>query len=144
MALATLGMTAQNKNLEKREHHKEMKSNLTPEQRVDLRLKKMTTSLELSADQQAKMKQLFLEKGNQRSGMYKNRNEMTDAQKDDAKKAMLDRRIAFKKQMNDILTEEQTTKWESLQSERRSLKSDRSGRHQRSKERMMHKNKLQD
>lgn len=141
MALATFAVNAQDKNLEKREHHREMKSKLTPEQQIDFKLKKMTTSLDLNADQQEKMRQLFLEKRNERSGMYKNRKEMTDAQRDEAKKAMLDRRITFKNQMKDILTEEQITKWKDLQSERHSVKSDRgySG-----KTRMNHKNKLQD
>ncbi len=134
MALATFGMTAQNKNLNKKEHHKEMKSNLTPEQRVDLRVKKMTTSLDLNADQQAKMKKILLERSIERSGMYKNRNEMTVVQKEEAKKNMLDRRIAFKKQMTEILTKEQVTKWESLQSEKRG----------KTKGGKMHKNKLKD
>lgn len=132
MTIATFGMTAQNKNLEKREHHKEMKSNLTPEQRVDLRLKKMTTSLELSADQQTKIKQILLEKSNERSGMYKNRNGMTDVQKEEAKKDMQVRRLEFKKQMTEILTKEQVAKWEGLKTERRG----------RAKGGKMHKNKL--
>lgn len=133
MVLATFAVNAQNKNLEKKEHHKEMKSNLTPEQRVDLRLKKMTTNLDLNADQQVKMKKLLLEKGNNRSGMHKKGNEMTDLQRDEAKKAMLDRRMEFKKQMNEILTAEQVTKWENLQSDRRG----------KAKGRMIHKNKRQ-
>ncbi len=96
-----------------------MKSNLTPEQRVDFKLKKMTDALDLNTDQQAKMKQLFLEKGNDKSGMHKNRKEMTDEQREEAKKAMVDRRVAYKNQMKEILTEDQMIKWEGLQSERR-------------------------
>ncbi len=141
MALATFAVNAQDKNLEKKAHRKEMKSNLTPEQRVDLKVKKMTSSLDLTTDQQAKMKQLFLEKRNERSGMYKNRKEMTDAQKDEAKKAMLDRRITFKNQMKDILTEEQITKWKDMKSERHSVKRNKD---HRGKARMSHKNRLQD
>lgn len=134
MALATFGMTAQNKNLNKKEHRKEMKSNLTPEQRVDLRLKKMTNTLDLSTDQQAKMKLILLEKSNQKSGMYKNRKEMTDVQKEEAKKDMQVRRLEFKKQMKEILTKEQVAKWESIQTEK----------HAKSNGKKMHKNKLKD
>ena len=134
MAFATFGMNAQNKSLDKKEHQKEMKSDLTPEQRVDLRVKKMTASLNLSADQQAKMKQILLEKSNQRRGMYEKRNEMTDVQKEVAKKEMLDRKIAFKKQMTEILTKDQVAKWESIHSEKRG----------KSKDGKMHKNKLKE
>lgn len=119
MVLAAFGMTAQNKSLEKKGHRKEMKSNLTPEERVDFKLKKMTAALDLNTDQQAKMKQLFLEKGNDKSGMHKNRKEMTDEQREEAKKAMVDRRVAYKNQMKEILTEDQMIKWEGMQSERR-------------------------
>ena len=133
MAMATIGMSAQNKNLNKKEYHQEMKSNLTPEQRVDLRLKKMTNALDLSADQQVKMKQLFLEKGTERSEMYKNRRQMTDLERQKAKQAMLDRKMGFKTKMSEILTKEQVTKWESLQSERRG----------KEKGRINHKNKIQ-
>lgn len=141
MTLATFAVNAQDKSLEKRAHHKEVKSNLTPEQRVDFKLKKMTSALDLTSEQQTKMKQLFLEKSNERSGMNKNRKEMTDAQKDEAKKAMLDRRITFKNQMKDILTEDQMIKWKEIQSEKHSQKSDRD---QRGKVRKNQKNKLQD
>ena len=134
MALASFGMNAQNKSLEKKEHHKELKSNLTPEQRVDLRVKKMTTSLDLNADQQAKMKQILLERSNERSGMYKNKNEMTDVQKEVAKKEMLERKIVFKKQMTEIHSKDQVAKWESIQSEKRG----------KSKDGKMHKNKLKE
>lgn len=101
----------------------------------------MTLSLDLNTSQQEKVKQLYLEMSNDRPEMSKNRNEMTDTQKYEARSAMLDRKIAFKKQMKDILTEEQMRKWEGLQSERHSSKSKRN---YRTKGRTIDKNKLQD
>ncbi len=119
MALATFAVSAQNRNSERKEQHKEMKANLTPEQRADLKMKKMTLALDLNASQQQKVKQLILKAENDRPATRPNRSEMTDAQKYEAKSAMLDRRIAMKKEMKEILTEEQMTKWESQQGHRR-------------------------
>ena len=118
LVLATFAVSAQNKNPEKMERRKEMKANLTPEQRADLKMKEMTLALDLNATQQQKVKQLFLKSENDKPATPKNRSEMTDAQKYEAKSAMLDRRIAMKKEMKQILTEEQMTKWESKQNHR--------------------------
>lgn len=119
MALATFAVNAQNKNSERKENHKEMKANLTPEQRADLKTKKMTLALDLTASQQQKVKQLILKAENERPERPENWKEMTDTQKYEAKSAMLDRRIAMKKELKEILTEEQMTKWEVQQSHRR-------------------------
>ncbi len=119
MALATFAVNAQNKNSERKENRKEMKANLTPEQRADLKTKKMTLALDLTASQQQKVKQLILKAENERPERPENWKEMTDTQKYEAKSAMLDRRIAMKKELKEILTEEQMTKWEVQQSHRR-------------------------
>ncbi len=118
MALATFAVTAQNKNSERKENRKEMKANLTPEQRADLKVKEMTLALDLNATQQQKVKQIILKAENDRPATRPNRGEMTDAQKYEAKSAMLDRRIAMKKEMKEILTEEQMAKWELQQRHR--------------------------
>ncbi|OAD90826.1 hypothetical protein A7A78_14040 [Aequorivita soesokkakensis] len=112
MAFTTFAITAQNKNSEKREHRKEMKENFTPEQKAELRAKKMTLDLGLNDSQQTKVKQLFVEMEKNKPARPENKSEMTDAQKFEAKSAMLDRQIAMKKQLKEILTEEQLTKWE--------------------------------
>lgn len=119
MALATFVVNAQNKNSERKENHKESMANLTPEQRADLKTKKMTLALDLTASQQQKVKQLILKAENERPERPENWKEMTDTQKYEAKSAMLDRRIAMKKELKEILTEEQMTKWEVQQSHRR-------------------------
>lgn len=112
IAFTTFAVNAQNKNSEKREHRKEMKENLTPEQKAELRAKKMTLDLDLNDSQQSKMKQLFVDMEKNKPALPENKSEMTDAQKFEAKNAMLDRQIAMKKQLKEILTEEQLTKWE--------------------------------
>lgn len=119
MSLATFAVNAQNKNSERKENHKESMANLTPEQRADLKTKKMTLALDLTASQQQKVKQLILKAENERPERPENWKEMTDTQKYEAKSAMLDRRIAMKKELKEILTEEQMTKWEVQQSHRR-------------------------
>ena len=119
MALATFAVSAQNRNSDKNEQRKEMKANLTPEQRADLKVKKMTLALDLTASQQQQVKQLILKAENDKPATRPNRSEMTDAQKYEAKSAMLDRRIAMKKELKKILTEEQMTKWESQQKHKR-------------------------
>lgn len=112
MAFTTFAITAQNKNAERKENRKEMKENFTPEQKAELRAKKMTLDLGLNDSQQAKVKQLFVDMGKNKPERPENKSEMTDAQKFEAKSAMLDRQIAMKKQLKEILTEEQLTKWE--------------------------------
>ncbi len=118
MALATFAMNAQNKAANKKENRQEAKANYTPEQRADLKTKKMTLDLDLTVSQQQKVKQLILKSETNKPERPENRKEMTDAQKYEAKSAMLDRRIAMKKELKEILTEEQMTKWELQQSQR--------------------------
>ena len=112
IAFTTFAINAQNKTSEKREHRKEMKENLTPEQKAELRAKKMTLNLDLNDSQQSKVKQLYVEMEKNKPARPENRSEMTDTQKFEAKNAMLDRQIAMKKQLKEILTEQQLTKWE--------------------------------
>lgn len=115
MALATIGMSAQNKKSDKKGDRKEMKADFTPEQRADLKSKELTLALDLNTSQQQRVKQLFLKTENNKPERPEKRSEMTDAQKYDAKSAMLDHRIAFKKEMKEILTDDQMTKWERKQ-----------------------------
>lgn len=111
MALATFAINAQNKDSEKKEYRKELKENFTPEQRAELHAKKMTLDLDLNDSQQKKVKQVFLDMAKNKPARSSMK-DMTDQEKFEAKNAMLDRRIAMKKQMKEILTEEQLAKWE--------------------------------
>ncbi|AFL81166.1 hypothetical protein Aeqsu_1685 [Aequorivita sublithincola DSM 14238] len=125
MALATFAVNAQNKNSEKRENRKELKANLTPEQKADLKTKKMTLALDLNTSQQQKLKQLILKTENDKTETRQNRKEMTSLQKYETKSAGLDRQIALKKEMKEILTTEQLTKWEFHQSHIRNRMKDK-------------------
>lgn len=126
MALTTFAITAQNKDAVSKDHRGQLRENLTPEQRAELHTKKMTLALDLNDSQQQKVKQVFLDMAKNKPARS-NMKEMTDQQKFEAKSAMLDRRIAMKKQLKEILTEEQLAKWEkSLQSRRGHSKHKRS------------------
>jgi protein CpxP len=115
MALTTFAITAQNKNPERKEQRNQLMENLTPEQRVELHTKKMTLDLNLNEAQQAKVSQVLLERLKNNPERPEKRKEMTDSQKFEAKNKMLDNRIAMKKSMKEILTEEQFIKWEKNQ-----------------------------
>ncbi len=129
IAFTTFAINAQNKNSEKRENRKEMKENLTPEQKAELRAKKMTLNLDLNDSQQNKVKQLFLEMEKNKPARSVKRSEMTDAQKFEAKSAKLDKQIVMKKKMKEILTEEQLTKWEKSHQHKRNNMSGKRGSH---------------
>lgn len=115
MALTTFAITAQNKDSERKEQRSEQKENFTPEQKAELHAKKMTLDLGLNEAQQTKVNQVLFEMQKNKPERSENRKEMTDTQKFEAKAAMLDRRIAMKKAMKEILTEEQYTKWDKSQ-----------------------------
>lgn len=120
MALSSFGITAQNEAREKKEHRKELRENLTPEQRSELHSKKMTLDLDLTDLQQKKLKQLFLDLGKDKPTDSENKKDMTPEAKYAFKNAQMDRRIAMKREVKKILSPEQFEKWEKGASERRS------------------------
>ena len=111
MALTTFAMTAQNNNADKKQPRDGNRTDFTPEQRAELHTKRMALELDLNESQQKKVQQLFLDMAKNKPERA-DRKEMTDQQKFEAKNAMLDRRIALKKQLKEILTEAQFAKWE--------------------------------
>ncbi len=127
IAFTTFAITAQNKTAERKEQRKEMNANFTPEQKAELHAKKMTLDLGLNNSQQTKVQQLFVEMEKTKPARVENKSEMTDAQKFEAKSARLDRQIAMKKQLKEILTEEQLTKWEKNQQHNRNAMRDKKG-----------------
>lgn len=112
MALTTFAITAQHKNPDRKENRSQLRENLTPEQRAELHAKKMTLDLNLNETQQTQVRQLLLDMQENKPERPATKEEMTPAQKFEAKNAMLDRRIAMKKAMKGILSEEQFSKWE--------------------------------
>ena len=104
--------------------HKEHRERMTPEQRNEKQLKKLTTELSLDANQQAQVKQLLAD----RSAKAEKFREARQANKNSDTKPTAEEREAFKKEMmaekdaNDakmkgILTADQYTKWKAIQAE---------------------------
>ncbi|WP_291143007.1 hypothetical protein [Flavobacterium sp. UBA7680] len=100
---------------------REQREKLTPEQRNEKQLQKLTTELGLDANQQAQVKQLLAE----RSAKAEKFRETREARKDsdvkptDAEKEAFKNELKAEKEGNEakmkaILTADQYTKWQSL------------------------------
>ena len=132
MALTTFAITAQGQQ-DKKQDRTRWHQNLSPEQRAQLQSKKLTLQLDLNQTQQAQVNQLLLKSKKNRPEAPKNRKEMTDAQKFEARIARLDSQIAFKNEMKQILDEKQYHTWEKTRAPRKHHFRDqgRKGRHTR-------------
>jgi CBS-domain-containing membrane protein len=111
-------LIAQNPQLDKREHKKEMHqkmSDLTPEQVAAIRTKQMTLHLDLTESQQLQIEKMELERAKKRKekmATRKKRSELTADEIAANKMDMLDDKIATKKMLKSILNEDQFQKWE--------------------------------
>lgn len=90
---------------------------ITPEQRVEQQLKEMTISLNLTEKQQTEVKAVLLEQSKKREGkkaemkaMREGGDKLTDEQRAEMKKRMIDEQLELKTKMKKILTEEQLKK----------------------------------
>jgi len=103
---------------------RDQKERMTPEQRNEKQLQKLTSELTLDANQQAQVKQLLAD----RSAKAEKMREARQASKDSGTKPTAAEREAFKKEMiaerdaNDakmksILNADQYTKWKKIQEE---------------------------
>ena len=108
---------------------KERREPLKPEQRVELRVKKMDLELDLNDKQQAEIQKLMLQRAKKVAEFKSQRKADKAISKEAAKKltaderfAMrskaLDGRIAMKEEMKRILTAEQFAKWETMKKDR--------------------------
>ncbi|NDI98393.1 hypothetical protein GWA97_04845 [Flavobacterium sp. LaA7.5] len=98
---------------------------LTPEQRVELQVKKMTLELDLNDKQQQEVKQLLTKKSKEREeaiAQHKAKKEKGEKLTADERYAMqsnrLDEQIEMKGEMKKILTPEQYEKFEAKQVKR--------------------------
>lgn len=119
-ALLVVGLSAfaqDKKEMEKRPDRAEMEK-LTPEQRNQLILKKMTLDLDLNAKQQAEIKQIIAERSAKREAMRAARKANQEKPTADElfamKNKMLDEQIAMKNRMKTILSPEQFEKWNAI------------------------------
>ena len=126
VALLALQVTAQEQQRER--SNKQGKSlkmmDLSAEDAAALQTKKMTLHLDLNKSQQAEIKKINLENATKRKAMMaerKARKESGEIQKPTQEQRLemlntkLDRKIAMKAKMKNILDKEQYTKWEKAQ-----------------------------
>lgn len=89
------------------------------EQRAELHAKKLTLALDLSTAQQKQVQEIFLAKENERSARKEARMQSDSTSRNpelryERMNQRLDAMIAHKKEMKEILTEEQYAKWEKI------------------------------
>ncbi|ODS81992.1 MAG: hypothetical protein ABS44_18690 [Chryseobacterium sp. SCN 40-13] len=92
---------------------------MTPEQQVQLQVKRMTLDLDLTAKQQKDVEKLLTEQSQKREAVKaaqgdvkKNYKEMTSDERFAMQNKRMDEKIAFKGEMKKILNAGQMEKWE--------------------------------
>tara|TARA_B100000508_G_scaffold138013_1_gene133416 strand:- start:329 stop:754 length:426 start_codon:yes stop_codon:yes gene_type:complete len=106
---------------------KERLESLTPQQRAELKTKKMTLHLDLTEAQQKKVEALLVSQEKEREAMksqWQGKKELSDEEAYALKTERLDKQIAMKKEMQQILTEEQFAKFEKMQHRRNSKRNE--------------------
>lgn len=96
---------------------------MTPEQRNERRVERMTKELNLDATQQEKLKQLYAEEAQAREAQKGNAKDKKDQGRDN----MEAQRKATEEKMKAILTPEQLKKWKSNQDQMRQRMQQRMG-----------------
>ncbi|WP_347050705.1 hypothetical protein [Flavobacterium olei] len=130
-ALLFVGMAGFAQDMDQKET-RDHKERMTPEQRNEKQLQKLTSELTLDANQQVQVKQLLAE----RSAKAEKFREARKDRKDNNVKPTAEEKVAFKKQMEDevaandakmksILKADQYTKWKTLQEEKKEKMKDK-------------------
>ena len=112
-----------NERVEQRKKIHEKMQELTPEQRAELKTKRMTLSLDLSTAQQTEIQKLHLEletKRAERKPKEEKKGEISANEVFERASKMLDEKIAIKKKFQAILTSEQFEKFEKSQARKAS------------------------
>jgi len=119
---------------------REQRERMTPEQRNEKQLQKLTTELNLDASQQAQVKQLLADRSEKAEKFREARKE----KKDSNTKPTAEEKAAFKKQLEDeiaandakmksILKPDQYTKWKALQEEKKDKMKEKMKEHKKDK-----------
>lgn len=120
LAFVTIQITAQEQSKKESKTRMHKYDNMTAEEAATLQTKKMTLALDLTEEQQEKVQKINLENAKQRKATMEAHKSMkesgafeklTDEQKMELKNARLDKQIAMKKKMKEVLNEEQYKKW---------------------------------
>ena len=107
-------------NKDKRQHHRK-EDHKTPQERNQAHLQKLTTDLNLNADQQKKVSELLSERSTKMAMLKKSRKDTgvkpTDEERKAMKKQMEEDHKATDAKMKAILNADQYTKWTAIQKE---------------------------
>lgn len=124
-ALLLVGLTGFAQDRKERPNRDEMEK-LTPEQRNEKRLKKLTADLDLNTKQQEQVSKIIAEQGPKRDAMKAKREDFKANQEKPSpeeraafKKQMMDEKNAMDAQMKAILTPQQFVKWTENNEKRR-------------------------
>ena len=111
IALLVVGMTsfAQVEKLGKAGMEK-----LTPEQRQEKHLKRLTAELNLTAEQRVQIGKIMAEQSTKREGMKSNQEKPTEEQKAAFKKQREEEKAVMNGKMKKILSAEQFEKWNTM------------------------------
>ena len=115
-ALLVIGITAfaQEKKVEKSEREK-----LTPEQKVDFQVKKLTTDLNLNEKQAKEVRNLVAKQVEKREEKRTEIKEIKTQKREEIKANLQKDQAANNEEMEKILTPEQFAKWEKIREERK-------------------------
>lgn len=115
---------------------KEKMEQLTPAQRNELRVKKMTLELGLNDSQQKQMAAVIADQDAKREAVKAERQKKIEGGKKPSaderfamKNKMLDEQIAMKERVKKILTEEQFEKWEKMKQKKQHKRSGEAKKH---------------
>lgn len=112
----------------KERHSKGAMEQMTPEQRNQLRLKKLTLELDLNTKQQEQVGKIMAEQMAKREAIKAERKakmEEAKANRFEMKNRMLDEQIEMKNKMKSILSADQMAKWEMMKEKNRAQMGDK-------------------
>lgn len=128
VALLVVGLTTFAQEKGKKGALKDM----TPEQRTEVQIKKMTKDLDLNEKQQKEIKELLTAQKEDRAELLEKRKEIketaekaTKEQRAEMKDKIAENKEAIKLKMKSILTDEQFKKWESNLTEKKEKMDDK-------------------
>lgn len=121
LAIVFVAIFAVSLSVEAQQRNKREFEKLTPEQRIELAIKKMTLKLDLTPNQISQIKPLLAKRAEERKIIKKKHKELkengkklTADERFELKNKKLDTMIAFKNEMKQILNEQQFEKFEKM------------------------------
>ncbi|PHQ57469.1 MAG: hypothetical protein COC16_00850 [Lutibacter sp.] len=106
MLLFSTAINAQNRS--------NRRADFTPEQQATLQTKKMTLNFDLDENQQKSIYKMMLKNTEERKAKRQNGRTQTQEERFEFENTRLDRQLAHKEEIKNILTAEQFEKWEKL------------------------------